>query len=297
MEDASINKKTNKELEDFFTKNSNKKITEKYCGNHCCIIKDCNNSTYSFICAEHLKDIKLDPENPFAIIKEIQCERWHKNNCGYNNDKMMELSKYLKKNPKKIDIKLLWLSLCSSEGVVDFVNGFKKGTWVLLAGLKKKEVCKDIRELIFYEYLKATIIYYFDKNCYDCVRICSQKECGEIGWYYNPNCKIHVCSKDNCHELKYKTINVCLEHKCHRDKCNNSTHNQTKFCNKHLCPLCRICGTFRGNNFCKKCACKKIIPNEYGTVFCPNPKAFGSKDGFCIEHKEAAPDVKPRLNE
>jgi hypothetical protein len=271
-----------------------------YCANHCCIVKDCKKEGLPFICSltNHL--------NPFYIPGKTQCREWHTSRNGsrgsYNFDDMMLLSKYLTFSHLKIDMKLMWLSLVSKIDLIDFVNGFKKSALIVLSGLKNNRVCKDIREIIYYEYLKRTIIHYFHKKCYDCVRICSQKKCGEVGWPYNENCKTHICSKYECHNLKYaphndsknslmkyvknrNSLNVCLEHKCHRD-CKNEVYNGTKFCNRHLCPLCRVGGTYKSNNFCKKCACKKKIPNEYGTVFCSNPKSFGSKDGFCSDHTQ-----------
>jgi len=251
---------------DCFNKSRN---DSKHCSRHSCVLKHCYNSAGQFICYDHEES------------RVIKCSKWHIKKGGYKNDQMMKLSYYLE--CKQVDLKLLWLNLCANEDYIEFVSGFKKQMWIALSGWKNNGVCKDIREIIFYEYLKQTIIYYFDKKCYDCVRICSLG-CGEIWWPYNPNCKTHVCSKDQCHKLKYKELNVCLEHKCHRDKCNNETYKNTKFCNSHLCPLCRIGGTFKSNNFCKQCSCKKRIPNEYGTVFCSNPKIFGSKDGFCMDH-------------
>ncbi len=251
-------------------------MNKNYCVSHLCIIKGCGESAYSLMCVGH-------------SMGKTQCRDRH---CAsYNDCDMIVLTKTVKEN-SNIDWKILWIQISKKNTLADFALGFKQLAYSLLYVLKHRGLCKDLRQLIFYEYLSAAIQFYFSKKCYKCVRICSQETCGAIGWPYNPTCNTHVCKVKGCSNVKYKTIHknkarnklydVCFDHKC--KKCPREVHSDTKYCHNCLCPLCRKIGTRGNNHFCKSCRCKYRVENKYGKVRCVNPIIYGSN--HCSEHQQ-----------
>lgn len=236
-----------------------------YCASHLCSVEGCNRDSYGYTCCFH-------------TISRVKC--WHTKG-NYKKNSIMEISKLITMG-HKFDKKLLWRQLYKSNN--NFYIGFQKLGYSLLYALKLNGVCKDIREVIFFEYLVATIRHYFGKRCSDCVMICSKEKCGMIGLPYDPECKMHVCSKDSCSKLRYKALNICIEHKCKH--CTKEIHNKTKFCRKHLCPICNVNCIADGYNFCRMCRCSTRVKNNYGTIRCVNP-IYGVPGGkVCLEHKE-----------
>lgn len=256
----------------------NKRYNQKpLCHEHNCISKDCDTIGYSFICYEKCK---------LKLVPNIQCKKWHNKSGGSENDEMMRLSRIIKIG-HEIDHILLWKKINLLPEYVDFSIGFKQTAYSLLHVLRVYGVPKQIRKMIFYEYLLESIQLYFDKCCYKCVKICSKETCGSIGWPYNKECKTHVCLSVNCNKLKYKNFKFCTDHKCKTVTCDKQTYGKMDHCKWHLCPLCRVYGVRGKMNFCKKCRCKKQIQNEHGLARCDNPKYYGdkNKNGFCMDHQ------------
>jgi hypothetical protein len=242
-----------------------KYMNRSHCASHLCSVEGCDQNSYGYTCHKH-------------TITRVKC--WHTKG-NYKKCNIMEISRLITMG-HKFDKKLLWKQLYKSNN--NFYIGFQPLGYSLLYVLKLNGVCKDIREIIFFEYLVTTIQYYFNKKCSDCVMICSKEKCGMIGLPYDPGCKTHVCSKDGCSKLKYKTLNVCIGHKCKH--CTKEIHNKTEFCRKHLCPICNVRCIADGYNFCRMCRCKQRITNSYGTVRCENPVYNEKNNIFCLEHKE-----------
>lgn len=253
---------------DTSTCSERKYMNRPLCVSHLCTVDGCDQSSYGYLCHNH------------SII-DTRCRNKHLRGDNYRNCSMMKISKLIK-SEHKLDKKILWRQLYNSNN--NFYVGFLKLGYSLLSVLRQNSVCKDVRQIIFYEYLLSTIKYYFDRECYNCVMICKKEKCGKVGLPYDSGCKMHVCSMPKCGKLRYKELKICIDHKCKH--CTKVTCNDKQFCRRHLCPLCNTNCIADGYNYCRMCRCKQRINNGYGSIRCENPVCNEMGDRRCLEHKK-----------
>lgn len=219
-----------------------------YCEDHSCRIVTCNNKKYNdsdlclyheciypkcierkqtwdhFLCYKHSRS-----RSPYSMhehsIREISitCSQEHngsnhKKRCGIysikktqglQDDAMMYLCKIFVKIHDISIVKTSWFTLSNIKEVKDFYAGMRKNMHIILYGLKMNGVCKNLREMIFWLYLKTVVIHYFEKECYYCVRTCSESVCGAIAWPYSKNCRQHTCTHSNSHSNSIMTSLAC----------------------------------------------------------------------------------------
>jgi hypothetical protein len=227
--------------EKYLCKNMSYKDKDK-CLEHACLIKGCENNSDSYkyktlFCYDHSKNYVNCSKK--AYIHNDAFRPW------------MKFAELIKAD--NIDISFLWAKI-SNRIQDNFSTTFLKCSFSLFYSLKQYQVPKDIRKIIFYEYLKKNILYFFEEKCYDCAKICDKEKCGYVDFPYNKKCETHACKIKDCENLKYLEISICLEHKCL--SCMEEKLYKTDYCRKHLCPFCMEQQVSNNSNFCKNCRCE-----------------------------------------